>query len=111
MSRSYKKTFAVSDSIKGGKRLANKKVRRTLKKDPDSYPSSKSHYKKIMNPWEVRDYREVAPSFEIFCERQLDKWRHLNWHILVYTKGRVSCEPKPTKKELWERYQRWYKRK
>lgn len=96
MSRSYKKTPAVSTGIKGGKRLSNKKVRRALKKDLNMRFFNKSHYKKILDPWEVRDYHEIAPSFEVFCERQLDRWRHLNWHILVYTKGRIPYEPELT---------------
>lgn len=106
MSRSYKKTPAVSETnIKGGKRLANKKVRRTLKKNLDLNFYNKSHYKRILNPWEVRDYREVAPSFEVFCEQQFDCWqKRKSWGVVV------SNNP-PTIEKLWELYQRWYRRK
>lgn len=106
MSRSYKKTPAISETtIKGGKRLANKKVRRMLKQNHDLILCNKGHYKKILDPWDVRDYREVAPSFEVFCEQQFDRWRkRKSWGVVV------SDRP-PTVEKLWELYQRWYKRK
>lgn len=107
MSRSYKKTPAISETnVKGGKRLANKKVRRLLKRDLNIQLFSKSWYKRILDPWEVRDYREVAPSFEVFCERDFNHWMKWFGYGYGYPKRELRSEA-----ELWELYQRWYKRK
>lgn len=68
MGKSRKKTPAVSSiSYNGGKRRANKKVRRLLK-DPE-VNFDKGSFKKAYCSWDIRDYREVAPSFEVFSER------------------------------------------
>lgn len=71
MGKSRKKTPAVSSiSYNGGKRRANKKVRRLLK-DPE-VNFDKGSFKKAYCSWDIRDYREVAPSFEVF---QRDGWK------------------------------------
>lgn len=105
MGKSRKKTPAVSSiSYNGGKRRANKKVRRLLK-DPE-VNFDKGSFKKAYCSWDIRDYREVAPSFEVFSERWLERWKRNRARL-----GRRNPETPPTRKELWQAYQKWYLRK
>ena len=106
MSRSRKKTPAVSTgTYNGSKRRANKKVRRLLK-NPDMSFDHKS-FRKAYCSWDIRDYKEVAPSLEIFSEIWLDRWRRNSARFLPKNKWGTP----PTRKQLWEMYQRWYLRK
>lgn len=104
MSRSYKKSPALSGmNFKGAKRIANKRVRRTLK-NVDFLFNGKQ-YRKIYDSWEIRDYSEFAPSFEVFCERELAR-EVQSW------KWRLSIPGPPTTvQELKRLYNKWYRRK
>lgn len=102
MGKSYKKNPAISGTVyKEGKRAANRRVRQVLKNLDVKIPNRS--FKKIYPMWDVRDYREVAPSFENFYKEQLSRWKHSRY----WSHGELP----PTKKECWNWYQRWYKRK
>lgn len=104
MSRSYKKRPAVSTVVyNGSKRRANRRVRRLLK-DHDTMLDNAS-FKKAYCSWEIRDYKEVAPSFETFCKDMLDRWYNPRWHM------RRRKETPPTREECLKLYRRWYVRK
>lgn len=104
MSRSYKKTPAVSSvSYNRSKRRANKKVRRVLKNPNSSLDGGK--FKRAYCSWDIRDYREVAPSFVNFYKDQLLRWK----------KGRIwwwkDRDNPPTEEACRDIYNRWYRRK
>lgn len=104
MSRSYKKRPAVSGIIyNGSKRRANRRVRRALKNHDANLDNAS--YKKAYCSWDIRDYREVAPSFETFYKMQLDRWYNPRWHM------RRRKETPPTREECLKLYRRWYVRK
>lgn len=106
MSRSKKKTPATSTgTYNGSKRRANKRVRHLLK-NPDMSFDHKS-FKKVYCSWDIKDYKEVAPSFEVFSEIWLERWRRNTARL---SKNKWKDNP-PTRKQLWEMYQRWYLRK
>ena len=57
MSRSYKHTPYCGDTKgKDKKRVANKKVRRFLKENPDFTSTSKKFFKKIYETYDICDY-------------------------------------------------------
>ena len=101
MSRSYKHHPAISGIIyNGSKRRANKRVRRLLKDLDIELP--RGLYKRAYCSWDIRDYREVAPSFVIFHRDQVYKW--------LYSRYRKGKHP-PTRAETKSLYERWYVRK
>lgn len=59
MSRSTKKPY-YKDHTPGGKRLANKSVRRKGKKDPEETANGKA-YRKEYDTWAVSDWTFHAP--------------------------------------------------
>ena len=101
MSRSYKHHPAISGIIyNGSKRRANKRVRRLLKDLDIELP--RGLYKRAYCSWDIRDYREVAPSVVIFHRDQVYKW--------LYSRYRKGKHP-PTRAETKSLYERWYVRK
>lgn len=79
MSRSYKRHPAISGIIyNGSKRKANKKVRCLLKDRDIELPHGL--YKRAYCSWDIRDYREVAPSLATFHRDQVYRW--------IYRKGK-----------------------
>ena len=99
MSRSYKKTPRGGDTKdKFFKRYANRRLRRR-KLDIDLQHKS---YKKDFCSWNICDYESVGTSFENFWRDRV-KW----WHSIQ----RYYDEPYPNRKDAWEDYNRWYKRK
>lgn len=106
MSRSYKKHLAISGTVyKEGKRAANRRVRRLLKNPSIEMPHRS--FKKFYPMWDVRDYREVACSFEQFYQYRLDWWAHTKWRGNTAHMG----SPPPSREQAWRDYQRCYKRK
>lgn len=104
MGKSYKKHPAVSTIVyNGSKRRSNKKVRRTLKDENHSF--DRKQYRKIYDTWEIRDYKEIAPSFETFYKIILDKW----YNPRIHTR-RIKDTP-PTREECLKLYKKWYVRK
>lgn len=104
MSHSYKKTPAASTIIyNGSKRRANHHVRRLLK-DPCMKLDNGS-FKKAYDRWNIRDYKEIAPSFETFYKDVLDRWYNLRRYS-----ARVKDTP-PTEEECRKLYHHWYVRK
>ena len=94
MSRSYKYHPATSGIIyNGSKRRANKRVRHLLKDRNIELP--RGLYKKVYCSWDIRDYREVAPSFVTFYQ---------------WASCRKGKRPS-TKAEAKSLYERWYVRK
>lgn len=101
MSRSYKHHPAISGIIyNGSKRRANKKVRRLLKDLDIELP--RGLYKRAYYSWNIRDYREIAPSLVTFHRDQVYRW--------LYPRYRKGKRP-PTRAETKSLYERWYVRK
>ena len=99
MSRSYKKTPRSGDTKdKFFKRYANRRLRRR-KLDIDLQHKS---YKKDFCSYDICDYESVGTSFENFWRDRV-KW----WHSIRRHYG----EPYPNRKDAWEDYNCWYKRK
>lgn len=92
-----------SNNYNGGKRRANKRARQLLK-DPNTLLNGKS-FKKTYCSWDIKDFREVATSFEYFYKDQVKRWceGHIYW-------WRDKKNP-PTGEACYNTYQRWYKRK
>lgn len=101
MSRSYKHHPAISGiTYNGSKRRANKKVRRLLKDLDIELP--RGLYKRAYCSWDIRDYREIAPSLATFHKDQVYRW--------IYSRYRKEKHP-PTKTETKSLYEKWYVRK
>lgn len=103
MGKSFKKTPATSFNYNGSKRRANKRVRRLLK-DPET-SLNRGHFKRAYCSWDIRDYREIASSFETFYKDQVRRWgvgRAWWW--------KDKNNP-PTKEACRNIYDRWYRRK
>lgn len=101
MSRSYKKhPFASCGTVYKGKQFANKKVRKSIK-----IPCNKAAFKRMYCSWDIKDYTEVAPSFETFYKEQIARWEQ----------GRIywwkDKENPPTKEACKNTYAQWYLRK
>lgn len=104
MSRSYKKHPALSGVNENGtKRMANRKVRRTLKNSDITLNGN--DYKKIFCSWMIHDFTEVAPSKKAFIDREKERYYLYPWH---WTKKLGHA---PTDEEIMEFYNRWYVRK
>lgn len=104
MSRSRKKNpYSTDDSGKTLKRVANKRIRRLLK-NPEIELRYKS-YKKAYPSWDICDYRFRGDGFEEFYRKQINRWEHRR--MFSYW----CNEPKPTRKECWLMYLKWYLRK
>ena len=102
MSRSYKKHPACSTvSCKENKRRANKRVRSLLKNSDVSLDNAR--FKRAYESWDIRDWREAAPSFEHFYQ-----WRG---RFLRFKRGRYVFIEQPTRKDCLNLYRRWYVRK
>lgn len=74
MSRSIKKNPVVKDGDSGtfGKKLANKKVRRT-----DDVPMKGKGYRKVFNSWEIHDYSSrwtKEEAIEMWREEERDRY-------------------------------------
>lgn len=105
MGKSYKKRPVCSTrGIKETKRWANKKIRRLLKNDEDMNLNN-NYFKRVHNSWEIREYIEYAPLFEIFHEEQVERWKYL------LSKGWTKKTIPPTEEESKELYKRLYYRK
>lgn len=105
MSRSYKKHPAASTvGLRSSKRWANKKVRGLLK-DPEVILNH-CDFKKAFESCEIRDYREVAKSFEKFFNDEVSRYE-----IGRYIANHHYMNCPPNRKESWNTYQRWYVRK
>ena len=77
MSRSYKKTPVCKDgnaSKKFGKKMANKKTRKTA----DLGGKSK-HYRKAYETWDVCDYRIYKEYDKDLDEEELNFWK--KWYL------------------------------
>lgn len=103
MSRSYKKTPSSGGNYRDNKRKANRKVRRYLKDDEIILHGKK--YRRVYDSWDIKDYHEVAESFESFYHDQLMRYYMPRWFERMYK------DRPPTKEECWNIYQRWYLRK
>lgn len=104
MSRSYKKTAYCGDrKTKSNKRLANRAVRNYFKRNPEIVMNYRE-FKKIFDSYDICDYYWLAPDFEVWAQAQLDRW------YFWYENG-LTKKPCPTKKELYNRYMKYYKRK
>ena len=95
MSRSYKKTAYCGDHKgKDKKRIANSKVRSTLKKLDYNF-SSHSAYKKMYEQWDICDF--------YFLESWKEYWE---WEKKTYKKFPELYKKPLNKKEI---YRNWYK--
>ena len=104
MSKSFKKHPALSGmNVKGMKKCANKRVRRSLKNF--SFSLTGKEYKKMFPSYDIRDYSEVAPSKKTFIERE-KQFHYLCSYYWIKKLGRA-----PTDEELIEYYNKWYVRK
>ena len=104
MSHSSKRHHAISGVIyNGSKRRTNKKVRRLLKDRDIELPHAL--YKRAYCSWDIRYYREVAPSLATFHRDQVYRWLYLRW--ASYRKGKHP----PARAETKSLYERWYVRK
>ena len=106
MSRSYKKTPSGGDkNDKDLKRYANKRVRQQLKNEETAY--SKRGYKKEFEPWEIKDYYSIAPTFEVFYHDMVTSWE---LHGIKAYRHQKQDEP-PSKAECRKLYDKWFMRK
>lgn len=104
MSRSYKKTPAISSgTYNGSKRRANKKVRQMLKNLNVNFDGA--DFKKAYCSWDVEDYSEVAPVFTNFYKEQLRRWKN---GTLFWWKDKDNP---PSEEDCKKTYNKWYKRK
>ena len=104
MRRSYKKTAYCGDrKSKSKKRLANRAVRNYFKRNPEIVMNYRE-FKKIFDSYDICDYYWLEPNFEQWAQTQLNIWYF--WHENGLTK-----KPCPTKKELYNHYMKYYKRK
>ena len=102
MSRSYKKTPISKDYNKGEKRLANRKIKSILKKDPDAIGQG-GNYKKAYDQWEISDFR-----FRVTKEH----WRKRYYQCLK--SGRIHDRlfaSKYTIEEWMQIWEKYYRRK
>lgn len=101
MSRSYKKTPGAGDSKgKNNKRIANHKVRQSLKNKLDFFPKG-NKYKRVYDSWEICDYFDVC-TFEEYWRLQLK----------YYYQWRKDCGYSlPSKEEAYQEWCKYYKRK
>lgn len=106
MGKSRKKCPAISGIIyNGSKKRANKKVRQLLKNPEMSFTHNK--FKRCYCSWDIRDYREVAPSFETFYKKRLAEWTRLK----NYFPNSKNYKNPPTKEQCLKEYLKWYVRK
>ena len=77
MSRSYKKTPVCKDdnrSKKFGKKMANKKTRKTA-----NLSGKSKHYRKAYETWDVCDFRTYKECDMDFDEEELNHWK--KWYL------------------------------
>lgn len=99
MSRSYKKTpYAGDTKGKDKKRVANSKVRMTLK----NFNQELKHndYKKVYETWDICDYGIIYSWKEY--------WNHA---LKNYTENPNLYKKPPNKKEEYRKWYKWYKMK
>ena len=99
MSRSYKKTpYAGDTKGKDKKRVANSKVRMTLKNLNQELKHN--DYKKIYDSWDICDYGEIY------------SWKEYWSHVLKrYIENPNLYKKPPNKKEEYRQWYKWYKMK
>ena len=103
MSRSFKKHPAISATwCSESKRRANKRVRHLLK--DQNVTLDNARFKRAYCSWNIRDWKEIAPSFEHFFRDEVDHYFHPK-------RGRFIYMDRPTRKECHKLYQRWSVRK
>ena len=102
MSRSYKHTPYSGERDKFYKKYANRRLRRK-KLDHDLQHGS---YRKDSCSWDICDYSWIeTTNFENYYRRQVEHWLYLQSH------GWTKRKSFPTRKEVWNEYQKLYKRK
>lgn len=100
MSRSYKHTPYCGDrKNRGFKKIANKKVRRSLKKI--DYILSPGGYRKLFESWEICDFYWIEWNFETFYKKEISRWN--DWEY--------KYKPFPIREELKKEYNKYYIRK
>lgn len=103
MSRSYKKTPSAGGNYTDSKRRASKKVRRLLK-DRDIKLTG-AEFRKCYCSWDIKDYFEIAPSFNTFYKDQVRRWAEGR---IVWWKDKNNP---PTREACFNTYCKWYRRK
>lgn len=107
MSRSYKKHPVAPDKVGyNSKRLANRKVRRSVNRGEELLKGKS--YRKLYDSWDIHDYIEYGDSFETFYQRALTRWQETGY----YPGGRGKRHDAPPSREYCKNiYDRWYRRK
>lgn len=100
MSKSYKHTPYYGDrKNRGLKRIANRLVRRKLKKS--NVILSRGAYRKMFDSWEICDFCYIEHNFETFYTKEVSIWN--DWGY--------KYEPYPTREEKLKEYNKYYIRK
>lgn len=63
-------------------------------------------FKKVYESWDIKDWKEVAPSFERFYNEEVS-----NYEIGKHIYSRYYMHNPPDKNKSWNVYQRCYVRK
>lgn len=103
MARSYRKQPIWKDHNGCMKTIANRKVRRALKRNHDlSLPHGR--YKRYTCTYDICDYRCIIPrSFEQYFQHEVRRWKM--W------KARGWDEPYPDRKKLYREWVKYYRGK
>lgn len=104
MSRSYKKFPSCKDvkSGKSGKKIANHKVRRQMKRGID-IPNGNA-YQKVFNSWDIYDYRFYMTEKDVYHRWMKEKSDILNGIYPWKSKYRTTLEE--DKLDWFKRYKR-----
>ena len=107
MSRSYKKHPVAPDKVSyNSKRLANRKVRRSVNRGEELLKGKS--YRKLYESWDIHDYIEYGDSFETFYQRALTRWQETGFY--PGRRGKRHDTP-PSREYCKNIYDRWYRRK
>ena len=105
MSRSYKKTPYCGDKKgKAKKRIANHRVRQSLKRDLELVVQ-KGQYKRLFETWDICDYYSIQ-SWESYWRSSVNVYYWIKERFPESTKNKF-----PDKKEEYRKWKRYYKNK
>lgn len=104
MSRSYKKTAYCGDQKgKAKKRIANRKLRSALNRNPDLVLPIGGH-RKFTETWDICDYYDLCP-WASYWDQVL---RSYEWEKMTFPGRKI--EP-PNKKKEYRRWLKYYRNK
>lgn len=101
MARSYRKNPVWKDHNKGMKQIANRKVRRALRRNHEISLSHKS-YRKYFSSYDICDYCSLIDrDFKKYYQKQIDRW--YRWQDHPYLRGGRFPDEKECYRE-WMNY-------